>query len=227
MSDSPYLPPVRLEAHRERIVARLAEHFAHDHLDTDEFERRLDLAYRATTLAELDGLQADLPALGSEQATAPARAGGAALARDVAERQLVVAIMSGAERKGVWTPARNVEVVAVMGGVELDFREARFGRGVTQVNVLAIMGGVEITVPPGLRVESSGFGIMGGFESLNQGSSLGDDDMPVLRITGLAVMGGVEISERFPGESLKEAKLRRREERKQLRREGRRLKGGE
>jgi hypothetical protein len=128
----------------------------------------------------------------------------------------VVAIMSGTERKRVWTPARNLDVVAFMGGVELDFREARFAEGVTQVNILAMMGGVEIVVPPGLRVECSGVGIMGGFESLSQGDP--DDATPLLRITGLAIMGGVEISQRRAGESTKQARLRRRQEQRQLRR---------
>jgi hypothetical protein len=216
MSDSSYLPPVRLEAHRERIVAELAEHFAHDHLDTAEFETRLDRAYRATTLAELDQLKADLPAIGGAAPVA-ARGVGVAHREDVRDRQLVFALMGGTERKGAWTPARNVDVIAFMGGVALDFREARFAPGVTQVNILAIMGGVEIIVPPGLRVECSGFGIMGGFESLNQDGSGYGDEAPLLKITGVAIMGGVETSQRLVGESTRQAKLRRREERRRLR----------
>ena len=53
------------------------------------------------------------------------------------------------------------------------------------------MGGVEIKVPEGVRVESGGGGIMGGFEGVDQ---FGDDpDGPVLRIDGLAIWGGVEV----------------------------------
>ena len=126
---------------------------------------------------------------------------------------MVVAIMGGADRKGAWTPGANLYVTAVMGGAVLDFRQAQVGAlalmggveldlreavlapGVTELNVIAIMGGVEIIVPPGLRVESNGIGIMGGFE--HAGQLLPDTPSgPVLRISGVAIMGGVEIKER-------------------------------
>lgn len=218
MTDSPYLPPVRLEAARERVIAELAEHFAHDHLDTAEFEARLDLVYQARTLADLDRLQTDLPALASAEERTRLSV-PLATEDDVRNRQLLLAIMGGTERKGAWTPARHLDVLALMGGVELDFREAHFAPGVTRVNALAIMGGVEILVPPGVKVESEGVGIMGGFESFGQ---VGDDhpDTPVLRISGLALMGAVEIQQRLPGESARDARLRRREERRRLKRGG-------
>jgi len=223
MSESSYLPPVRLEAYRERIVAELSLHFAHDHLDTAEFENRLDEAFRATTIAALDQLQADLPALPAETTS---MLPGIDVASDdeVTDRQVVVALMGGTERKGNWTLPRTLDVLAVMGGVELDFREARFAPGTTQINVAAIMGGVEILVPPGVRVETSGIGVMGGFESFSQS---GDQAAPLLRISGFALMGGVEIAQRLVGESKRAAKLRQRDERKLLREQQRRLRGGE
>src|SRR5690606_8880902 len=99
--------------------------------------------------------------------------------------------------KGVWNPPANLYVVAVMGGSLLDFRDAQLGPGVTNVIVVAIMGGVEIVVPPGLRVESNGIGIMGGFEHAGHHQvETPSGDGPVLRISGVAIMGGVEIKER-------------------------------
>jgi len=221
MTDSSsYLPPVRLEAERERTVARLAEHFASDHLDTAEFERRLDLVYQSTTLVQLRELDADLPELKARMSVEPTETGShpaLAAESEVRDRQMVVAVLGGTERKGAWVPARSIDVLAIMGGVGLDFREARFSPGVTNVNVLAIMGGVEILVPPGVRVESNGIGILGGFESLDQSAPA---DAPTLRLTGVAIMGGVEIAERLPGESSRQRKLRRKTEQRRLKRGG-------
>ena len=136
---------------------------------------------------------------------------------EVEDTGLVVALMGGAERRGVWTPPHQLNVVAVMGGVELDFREARLAPGVTELNVLALMGGVEILVPPGVRVESTIIPIMGGVNTRGVGS-LADADAPVLRLRGLALMGGVEVRERLPGESGSEAKRRLRAERREQQR---------
>ena len=161
-------------------ISQLCEHFARDHLEANELEELIDRAHQAQTLAALDHLLEGLPEL------RPVPTAGTAVARPagVDQHQVVVAIMGGAERKGVWSPPANLYVVAFMGGSLLDFRDAQLGPGVTNVMVLAMMGGVEIGVPPGLRVESNG----------KYAGEPGDG--PVLRISGVAIMGGVEIKQR-------------------------------
>ena len=107
------------------------------------------------------------------------------------EVDTVVAVMSGAARKGQWEPAGRFRVLAIMGGVELDFRDADMLDGTTEVNVLAIMGGCKIVVPPDVAVDVNGSGFMGGFTHLRHRPP--DQDAPLIRIKGLAVMGGVEV----------------------------------
>jgi hypothetical protein len=103
----------------------------------------------------------------------------------------IVAIMSGAARKGQWEPAGKIRVLAVMGGVELDFREADLLEGTTEISILAIMGGCQIVMPSDVGVEVNGSGFMGGFTHLQHRPP--DEDAPLIRIKGLAVMGGVEV----------------------------------
>src|SRR5579859_5443250 len=56
------LPDVRAgDTDRERAAADLREHFAAGRLSEAELGQRLDAAYAATTLGELDTLRADLP----------------------------------------------------------------------------------------------------------------------------------------------------------------------
>jgi hypothetical protein len=227
MADSRSTPPVALEQVRERTISDLCEHFAADHLGDSELERRLDQAHRAATLEDLRTLVSDLPVL--HESAAPARAPGVTVARpeNVSESQTIVAIMGGAVRRGQWTPPRSLNVFAVMGGAELDFREAALAPGVTEVNVFALMGGVEITVPPGLNVEVNGIAIMGGFDHRASTPPPSDPNAPVLRIGGFALMGGVEIKARYPGEKEGDARRRERDERRQLRREVRRIRRGD
>jgi hypothetical protein len=233
MPDHSLTPPA-LRHQRERTIAELCEHFAQDHLEAEELELLIDRAHQSTTLAELEGLVHGLPGLRPANASAAAPHPGYSIAvpGETRDQQWVVAVMGGNERAGSWAPARSIYVVAVMGGVSLDFREARMDPGVTEVYCFAWMGGVEIIVPPGLRVESNGVGIMGGFEHVGAERLPVDTSVPVLRISGAAVMGGVEITQREPGESAGEARRRVREEqrtRRELRRQDpRRLgRGGE
>lgn len=210
---------------REKIIARLSDHFAKDDLDMDEFERRLTLAHRAETVAEIDALVADLPAAGAA-APAPTTAlvpkpkpDPAPLVRAdaVRERQTLVAVMGGVQRQGAWTAARHTRVVCIMGGAILDFREARLPPGTTEVTVFAMMGGAQIIVPPGLAVEMDGSAFMGGFEHLERAPTEVNPERPILRVSGFVLMGGVAVETRLPGEGERDARRRRRRERKQLR----------
>lgn len=220
MSQSyPASVPVPLEQARQSVIVQLTEHFAADNLSVDVLEDRLDVAHRAATLEELRALVSDLPAIRPGQPVAgPRTYVSPSTGTHVAERQFIVGIMGGAERKGVWTPARETIVVALMGGAELDFREARMPPGVTEVNIFAIMGGAEIIVPPGVQVDMSGFALMGGFSQTGYAPPPTDPDAPVLRIGGFAFMGGVEINVRYPGERPRDAKHREKLERAEQKR---------
>jgi hypothetical protein len=218
---------------RDWVVESLGEHYAQDRLDIAEFERRVDLAHRSRTRDELRALLSDLPSL---EQTLPApvdpSAGHGIIQQSdsnavavrmnqgrVSESQTEIAIWSGRSRKGPWTPARQIRALAFMGGIELDFREALLPPGETRVFVGALMGGAEILVPPGVRVETDGFAFMGGFDE-DMGGDLGPPpgpNAPVIRISGFAFMGGVEVISRLPGESARDAKRRRKETARRLR----------
>jgi len=227
MSDGEKLDARFGEQEREAAIERLCEAFADDRLAMDEFEHRLELAHRAETAAELRALLADLPT--SSQAVAP-RPERAPAPRDIVrpppptrvpERSLVAGIMGGGSRSGGWIPARKNVAIGVMGGVSLDFRESPIPPGVTDVECYTLMGGIEIVAPPGVHIDCTGVGFMGGFD-YRQDEAPTDPDAPILRITGFAVMGGVEVSVREPGESVRDAKKRRRALKK-ARRRARRL----
>ncbi len=208
----------RVHDARERAIAVLSDAFAQDVLDVDEFERRVTRVHTTDSIADIEALLADLPNAASLTPAAPSVA--LVPAGDAAESppQTVYAVFGGVDRRGSWTVPRRMKVVAAMGGVSLDLREARFPRGVIDLEVKAFWGGVQILVPPGLAVEVHGTAIMGGFQNVNRSPPTPDPDAPLLRVRGIAVMGGVDISMRLPGESEGRARRRQRlEERRQRR----------
>lgn len=172
---------------RERVVAELCEHFAAGHLELDALEQRLAAADRAGNVRELDGLVADLPVL----AIAPP-----AVAEPPRRRGWALALLGGNSRKGEWSPPRQLNAVAIMGGVELDFRDARLAAGETHVTALALMGGIDIIVPPGLPVTVRGMGVLGGVDQVEHAAQGASPDAPRLTVTAVALMGGVAIQTR-------------------------------
>ena len=211
---------VALRDTRERIIARLSEAFASGALEMDEFERRITLAHRTDSAGMLEDLVKDLAAtpLEANAALVTASPAVAALAHVApSAEESAFSILGSIHRAGAWTPPRVLRVLSVMGQVELDFREAIFASGVSEVIVNTIMGQVDIIVPPMLAVEMHGSTIMGSFEHTQRSPVMADPDRPLLRVHGVAVMGAVTIKTRLPGESGFDAFMRRRRERKALR----------
>ena len=215
-------PLVALRRRRQEVIDRLTEDFARDLLDVDEFDERVDKAHQATTLEALTELVADLGPL--EKGAPPITDSQAMQIHphreitpyDRPERKWAVAVMGGVERKGTWRVPQRLKVVCVMGGAELDFRDVALPPGETEVSVVCVMGGAEIIVPPDLAVECDGVAILGGFEHSDRAPPRPDPDMPILRIRGVAFMGGFSIATRLPGESARQARKREKREQRAL-----------
>ena len=220
--DYPVQGPVQgpnVEAVRERAVEVLMEHFSNDVMDLEEFEGLLDAVNRCSTVGELRELLRKLPPLESSRPTTdmiPAQ-GGAPVVVDadrVRDHGFLISVLGGTNRAGRWIPARKTFALGVLGGISLDLREALLGPGVTDLNVLAVLGGVEIIVPPEMEVEVDGMALLGGFEHQTDAPLRSNPDLPTLRVRGVALLGGVSVEVRLLGETTRQAKRRRRLERR-------------
>ena len=103
-----------------------------------------------------------------------------------------VAFMSGVKKSSNAQTFRGGDLTAVMGGVEIDLRQASMepGSEVT-LDTLALWGGIEIRVPEDWEVRTPGFAIMGGFVDESRPPS--EPTGKRLLVGGMALMGGVEI----------------------------------
>jgi hypothetical protein len=191
------LPATIEPAARERVVEVLSRHFATDVLSMEEFEARVERAYRASSAAELSAITADLPHV-AEPASVPSVAENAALQR-------ITATISGHEQRVTGAVPRRMELRSRFGYIELDLTQATFAPGVTEIDIRAFMGYVQIRLPAGVRAECLGSAIAGYF-SLKGGAGSGNADAPcIVRITGRAMFGFAECwvtrreARRLPG----------------------------
>ncbi|MEW6363349.1 MAG: DUF5668 domain-containing protein [Acidobacteriota bacterium] len=100
------------------------------------------------------------------------------------------AIMGGLEKRCTSRSFRGGDLLAAMGGVDLDLRDSSIAGSEAQIDALAFWGGVEIRVPQDWEVVLSGVPIMGGVEDKTRrtGPARGR-----LVVRGVAIMGGVEV----------------------------------
>ena len=189
------------DADRHRVAELLREAAGEGRLDIDELDERLEAAYAAKTYGDLVPLTADLP-LGAKHhplaETPPAGPPGVpALRFDTS-----VAIMGGTSRKGLWEVGPTHTAVAMMGGVEMDLRQARFTTRETVIRAFGIWSGIDIYVNAYTRVIVDGVGIMGAFDQARDKvqPELGPDS-PLVRVTGFALMAAVTVQRRpMPGQ---------------------------
>ncbi|MFI2258519.1 DUF1707 domain-containing protein [Streptomyces tubercidicus] len=215
------LPELRAsDADRERVAEILRDALAEGRLAMAEFEERLDATYQARTYGELQPLTADLPSAAAQPAPLSLRKESGAPAR-WSERivsgtegtGLGLSLMGGFQRKGRWTIGRRFTAACLMGGGEIDLREANFAGPEVVINCWVLMGGVNIVVPPGVEVDVRGLGIMGGFDAREDGAPA-EPGAPRVIVKGLALMGGVGVERKLP-----------RAERRRLKEERRRIEG--
>jgi len=204
MSSSPAVPdPQHLrasDADRERVAETLREAAGDGRLTMDELDERLDAVYAAKTYAELVPITHDLPDhSGAAFVPAPSRATSADVRQYGGEptSHTAVAILGGFSRKGDWVVPKTFNAFMMLGGGEIDLRDARFSEREVSIHVVAILGGCEITVPEDATVNVNGVGIMGAFEHSAQGSGISAGG-PVINISGVAFMGGVDVTRKPP-----------------------------
>ena len=107
----------------------------------------------------------------------------------------IVSFFSSNERTGHWTLPRRIRVLAIMGHVQLDLRDAEIGIGVSIIEAVAVLGNIEIIVPPHVAVECDGDALVGPFTLKYEGAANTSraDAERVVRITGTAYAASVEV----------------------------------
>jgi hypothetical protein len=194
--DTPEPSQLRIsDQDRHQLAEVLREAAGEGRIDLDELDQRLEATYSARTYADLVPITLDLPATAATQVPAKAAASTPSPVTPGPAQEHHVAILSGLERTGVWVVPQHLTILAFMGGADLDLRQARFAAREVTITINAIMGGADIKVNPHTHVILEGTGIMGGYSGPSDRTPAElDENSPVVRIRGFAIMGGVSVS---------------------------------
>jgi uncharacterized membrane protein len=178
------------DADRNKVAEILRDAAGDGRIDFEELDERLEATYAAKTYAELVPITHDL---------APASI--SSVVKGV-ERERAVAIMGAVERGGAWVVPEHFSVFCLMGGAELDLRQAGFSAPEVTLTINAFMGGATIVVNRSTNVVVHGVGIMGGYSAPRSDTDLAlTADSPTVHVRGIAIMGGVTVVRKaMPGE---------------------------
>ena len=184
-----------IETLREAAIDQLVMNYGHNQLSLEAFDRRLEQAMDARTHAELNALTEDL-VMQVDQAYLQQKKsafGGEFDRDDFEEVEYIFNILGGSNRRGEWEVPKEIRMINVMGGGQIDLTEAIFTHNTTKIKLFCVMGGATIFVPDGVRVKSKVFSFMGGYDDRAPSSKSINGDHPTIIIEGLMFMGGADV----------------------------------
>lgn len=169
---------------RIQVAQLLTEAASHGRLTLEQYESRLSKAYSADSFDELERLCDDLPEA-MEYRRGKSRP---------APSTMLLAILSGFERRGRWNVPGRMTTFTLFGGGVVDLRYADFTASEVEIHAYSIFGGQTILLPPEVNVQIDGHGVMGGFDRSVDGS--GAPGAPKVRIKGFSLLGAVGVKRR-------------------------------
>lgn len=106
----------------------------------------------------------------------------------------IAAICGGKKFQSRAEHLRSGAVVASMGGIDLDLRDATLDPAGATIDLNATMGGVQITVPEAWAVDIDKSALAGGVEAKVTAREDLPDDAPSLHIRAVVRMGGALVT---------------------------------
>jgi hypothetical protein len=180
------------DAERDEVLSTLGDNAAAGRLTLDELDERSGKVLAAKTRGDLAELTKDLPGgelAGQQPYQAPRRA----------PVRWMVAIMGGSHRRGRFRAVGQVNSLNIMGGDEIDLRDAEIEGGELTLNVYSFMGGSNIYVPESVEVDLGGFSFMGGNQEHGR-MVRPRRGAPLIRIRTFNFMGGIQVFH-LPGQA--------------------------
>jgi len=190
MTDDAQEPPsgVRAsDADRAAVVARLQKALGEGRIDLDEFGQRAGVAYDATTVAELDGVVADLPS----DARPPVEIVGTRAPEEVSS------FFGDIRLAGVSAPQR---ASTVFGDVRIDLRGLRTDADRVDLYLSTVFGDIDVIVSEGVDAQLQGRTVLGD-RKVELAAVQRLAGTPLVVVHGRTVFGDLRLRSLAPGES--------------------------
>jgi hypothetical protein len=101
-----------------------------------------------------------------------------------------IAVFGGFGKRPLAPGWKRETAIAIFGGGEFDITDATPAEG-ARLFAFALLGGIKVEVAPGTRVRMGGFSLFGGRDAV-----VAPGDGPEVRVTAVAILGGVRIEEK-------------------------------
>lgn len=184
--------------YRDRIIRRLETAYADNKLELDEYEKRLELAYRAEYIEDLEKIVHDFPSL--QQSAS--REINTDLDKDISEGEddTKITIIGDQHLTAEDFINKKVQSLSILGDVNIDIRRFRNYEEPIRIKILSVIGDTRIIIPRGMKVRNRLKSLLGDYEIVrNDEESFQDENLEECRGTcileGFSLLGDISIQE--------------------------------
>ena len=183
-----------IETLRKEVTDQLIMNYSHGELSLEAFERRLDEAMATDDHDALVKLTADLDLTVDEEFinSQKEQMNRNYVPGESDDVETMFQIFSGSDRSGEWKLPKELRVISLFSGCNVDLTDAIFTNSVLTIKMFNIFSGNNIYIPEGVKVQTKAFCIFGGID--NSVSSVGNPNAPTIIIEGFVLFSGVDIS---------------------------------
>ncbi|MFO7729663.1 MAG: LiaF-related protein [Spirochaetia bacterium] len=180
--------------YRDKIVRRLETAYADNKLELEEYEKRLDQAYRADFIEDLEMIVHDFP--GGQQP----------VNRDIdqsyseGDDDTKVTLIGDQHLTEEDFTNKKVQSLSILGDVNIDIRRFRNYEEPIRIKIFSVIGDTRIIIPRGMKVKNRFKSLLGDYELLrNNEESFQQESFEECRGTcileGFSLLGDISIQE--------------------------------
>ncbi len=179
---------------RDNIIRRLETAYADNKLELEEYEKRLELAYRAEYMEDLEVLVHDFPAL--QHAVDRDIENGNSGADDFEK----VALIGDQHLSPEDFYNGRIQTLSILGDVNIDIRRFRNCEDPVHIRIRSFIGDTRIIIPRGMKVKNRLKSFLGDYELVrNDEQSAREEGLEESKGTcileGFSLLGDISIRE--------------------------------
>lgn len=190
-----------IERIREEVIDKLIMNYSHGALSYEAFERRLDTAMESQDNKEIYALTQDLD-LDVDRNFVESKKNDFFDNFEVGDTQdvdHVINVFSGGSRTGAWQVAKEIKMLSIFSGADIDFTEAKFTQPTVNIKLFSLFSGDNIYIPENVNVVSKVFCIFGSVD--NSAPIRQSVNSPTIIVEGISIFSGIDIK---PKRTIKE-----------------------
>ncbi len=184
--------------YRDKIIRRLETAYAGNKIELEEYERRLDLAYKAEFIEDLEVLVHDFP--GNQQS------GGRDVTNDLdkdisgADDNTKIALIGDQHLTAEDFSNKSIHSLSILGDVNIDIRRFRHCEEPIRIKISSLIGDTRIIIPRGMKVKNRLMSLLGDYELVrnddeNLQAAQFEESEGTCILEGFLLLGDISIRE--------------------------------